>query len=407
MTRQRSRRFDRFAKLVEALESSGPVHRADLLRVEAPLRVCPLGAHVDHQGGVVTGITVDRSVLMVAAPLEEPVFRVESLEFEGSVTVDLANPQSVPQGDWGDYVRAAVSALTAEHEVERGLRAVVTGDLVAAGLSSSAAVLVSYLLGLASRNSLDLPREEVASLVQRAENSYIGVASGRLDQSIILFAEKGSLTCVDCSDLRIEQIPSPSDLVDYRVLVAFSGVGRALGGTGFNTRVDQCREAAKILLERGGEAPRDNPVLSDVPPEVFEQLGADLPRIPRRRAAHFFGEQRRVQKGVEAWRQGDLLRFGGLMDSSGASSIQNYESGTAELVTLYELLRNAPGVFGTRFSGGGFGGCCVALIETEAGESIIDTVRQRYQAAHPKAAAAASFHICRPGGPAQILGLEG
>jgi galactokinase/galacturonokinase len=352
-------------------------------------------------------MALDRSVLLVAVPLDEPVVRIESLEFQGSVTVELTKPPPTRPGDWGDYVRAAVGALTIDHEITRGLRAVVTGDLAAAGLSSSAAVLVSYLFGLAGMNGLDLQREEVASLVQRAENAYLGVASGRLDQSIILFAEKGSLTRVDCSDLSIEQIPSPSDGTDFRVLVAFSGVGRALAGTGFNARVDECREAARVLLELGGEAPRDNPILSDVAPEIFEHFAADLPRTARRRAAHYFGEQRRVLKGVEAWRQGNLSRFGALMNSSGASSIQNYESGTAELVTMYELLRDAPGVFGARFSGGGFGGSCVALIETEAGESIIGTVRRRYQTAHPEAAAAASFHICRPGGPAQVSDPEG
>jgi galactokinase len=109
---------------------------------------------------------------------------------------------------------------------------------------------------------------------------------------------------------------------------------------------------------------------------------------------------------VEAWRVGDLDRFGALMTASGASSIHNYESGTGGLVTLYEALRDAPGVYGTRFSGGGFGGSCVALIEPEAGPSIIEAVKRRYDVAHPEAAAEASFHICCPGGPAQVLELE-
>ena len=109
---------------------------------------------------------------------------------------------------------------------------------------------------------------------------------------------------------------------------------------------------------------------------------------------------------MKAWRQGDLDRFGALMTASGASSIHNYESGTAELVTLYEALRDAPGVYGTRFSGGGFGGSCIALIDPEAGPSIIEEVKRRYDFAHPEAAAKASFHACRPGGPAQVMELE-
>jgi len=110
---------------------------------------------------------------------------------------------------------------------------------------------------------------------------------------------------------------------------------------------------------------------------------------------------------MEAWRTGDLNRFGALMNASGASSIHNFESGTTELVTLYEGLRDAQGVHGARFSGGGFGGSCIALIEPEAGASVIDAVKRRYEAAHPAAAADASFHICCPGGPARVAELEG
>ena len=204
----------------------------------------------------------------------------------------------------------------------------IGGDLPGAGLSSSAAVLVAYLLALIRVNEFDIGRERISALVQKAENEYVGVASGRLDQSIILFAEHGHLTRVDCSDLSIEQVPRPSGSSEFRVLVVFAGVGRALAGSGFNTRVDECREAARLLLKLGGEAPREAPVLSDVRPEIFEKYAADLPQAKRRRAAHYFGEQRRVLRGVEAWRLGDLGRFGALMTASGASSIHNYESGT-------------------------------------------------------------------------------
>jgi galactokinase len=265
---------------------------------------------------------------------------------------------------------------------------------------------VSYLLALIRVNEIEIGREELARLVRRAENEYVGVASGLLDQSIILFAELGSLTVVDCADMNIEQVAPPSESTPFRVLVVFSGVSRALAGSGFNKRVDECHEAARLLLELGGEEPCDRPLLSHVTVEVYERFGADLPQAPRRRAAHYFGEQRRVRLGIEAWRAGDLHRFGALMTASGSSSIHNYECGTAELVSLYELLRDANGVYGTRFSGGGFGGCCIALIDPEAGESVIEEVKRGYEPAHPDAATAASFHICNPGGPARVLDLE-
>ena len=407
MNRRESARPDRISELISRLGESSSLDRSEAFLVEAPLRICPLGAHVDHQGSVVTGMTVDRQVLMAAVPVTDGVVRVASLDFPGKVVVELEDQVPTRAGDWGDYVRAAVAVLSEEHRLRSAFRGVIGGDLPGAGLSSSAAVLIAYLLALTRVNEIDIGREEISALAQRAENKYVGVASGRLDQSIILFAKHGHLTRVDCSDLSIEQVPLPTGSRDFRVLVVFSGVGRALVGSGFNTRVGECHEAARLMLELGGEAPREHPVLSDVQPEIFEQFATDLPQAQRRRAAHYFGEQRRVLNGVEAWRQGDLDRFGAMVTASGASSIHNYESGTAELVTLYEALRDAPGVYGTRFSGGGFGGSCIALIEPEAGSSVIEAVKRRYEVAHPDAATKASFHICCPGGPAQVLELEG
>ena len=407
MNRLNSAHPDRVSELMARLSKSPSFDRSDAFLVESPLRICPLGAHVDHQGGVVTGMTIDRRVVIAAIRDTEAFVRVASLDFPGELVVGLEGQVPTRADSWGDYLRAAVAVLSREHSLARGFRAVIGGDLPGAGLSSSAAVLVAYLFALTRVNEIDIGREEISELVQRAENEYVGVASGRLDQSIILFARLDHLTRVDCSDLSIEYVPHPHSWRDFRILVAFSGVGRTLAGSGFNSRVDECRKAARRLLELGGEAPGESPLLSDVRPEVFEQHAVDLPQTLRRRAAHYFGEQRRVLTGVAAWRQGDLDRFGALMTASGASSIYNYESGTAELVALYEALRDTPGVYGTRFSGGGFGGSCIALIEPEAGPSIIEGVKRRYEIAHPTAAANATFHVCSPGGPAQVVNLEG
>jgi galactokinase len=393
-------------ELVSQLGRSFHVDCSGAFVIKVPLRICPLGAHVDHQGGVVTGMTIDRWVLFAATPDPEPLVAVESLEFPGAVEIDLKTQVPPKRGDWGDYARAAVVALALERQLHTGLRGVLSGDLPGAGLSSSAAVLVAYLLALARVNGLELGREGIAALVQRAENDYVGVASGRLDQSIILFAERGCLTRVACSDGTIHQVPYPESAKEFDVLVCYSGLPRGLAGSAFNTRVAECWQAAKILLELNGESPREDTVLSEVSPDVFERFASDLPPRLRLRATHYFGEQQRVRDGVEAWRQGDIEGFGSLMTASGASSIHNYESGTVELITLYELLRDMPEVFGARFSGGGFGGSCVALIERGAGGRVIEAVGRGYASVHPKAAARASFHVCRREGPARFSEVE-
>jgi galactokinase len=397
-----SERFTELAvRLGESLASDG-----SLFGVEVPLRVCPLGAHVDHQGGMVTGMTVDRSVLMAAIESNGPEFAIDSMDFPGSVTVDVTAEYEPAKGHWGDYVRAAVAALGSEYTLRRGLRAVISGELAGSGLSSSAAVLIAYLTGLARVNGIELTPTETALLVQRAENSYIGVASGLLDPSVMVHAERGKLTLIDCLDTSVRQIESPLLSDPVAVVVAFSGAARTLVGSGFNRRVDECRRAARTLLATSGGTPTPESRLRDVERAVFAEEGHRLPRNLRQRAAHFFGEMERVTEGVEAWGRGDVVRFGELMTMSGESSIIRYECGTEPLETLFELLRNEPGVYGARFSGGGFGGTCIALAAPEACAEIVASVARRYDEQHPDLARNAAYRVCDTAGPMRVFQPE-
>ncbi len=373
--------------------------------VRAPLRACPLGAHVDHQGGEVTGLALDRAVRLVAQPRDEPVVSLESIGFPGVVDVDLQNAGE-RRGDWGDYLRAVVAELSGHGDLRRGFDGVMKGDLVGMGVSSSAAVMVAYCLALAEVNQVELDRTHAARLIQRAENRYIGVASGLLDQSVILFAEAESLTHIGCRDFAVSQIVAEKTLPDFRIIVAFSGIGRQLAGTGYNDRVGECREAAATLLRWAGTEPGPDPVLSDVDPEFFEQEGRRLPENLRRRAAHYFGEVGRVREGIEAWRRADLQTFGALMTASGESSIVNYQCGTPPLEALYEGLRGTPGVFGARFSGAGFGGSCLAVVEADAADDIVEKVFRDYAATYSELAVQARSVICRPAGPAKVMNAE-
>lgn len=396
----------RLAELADRLERRWPAVGSNLLGLEVPLRICPLGAHIDHQDGIVTGLAVDRSVLMAAFPVEGPTVEVESIGFDGTVTADVTVKPSGPKGNWGDYVRAALTVLQENARLSRGVRAVIQGELPGAGLSSSAAVLLAYIAAFAEANGLELEANEMAALVQRAENTYIGVASGLLDQSIMVHAERGSLTRVDCLSLAVDQIGAPPAVDPVTVIVAFSGAGRSLADSGYNNRVLECREAAGNLVRMSGGTPAAEPRLRDVDPELFVEFGHRLPRDQRLRAIHYFEEMERVALGVEAWRSGDRCMFGELVTASGESSIVNYECGTPELTRLFELLRDEPGVLGTRFSGGGFGGTCIALAEPDACAEIVAAVSARYSEACPDPARSAIFEICRPAGPLRVFEVE-
>lgn len=372
--------------------------------VRSPLRVSPLGAHVDHQEGLVTGMALDRAIYLTFAPRSDAQVRVESLNFPGRVSFDLEDiPPAVP-GDWGNYARGAAQALTSAWHITHGMDAVVGGSMPVGGLSSSAAVGVAYLLALEAANGLELPAEENIKLDRYIENTYLGLRNGILDQSIILLSAPNCLTFLDCHTMDVERIPMTAQTASYDILVVYSGVAKALVGTDYNNRVAECQVAAKLLLNWAGmPSTNGDSRLRLVPEEVFITYGHRLPAPLDRRARHYFTELQRVREGVEAWRQGDLVRFGNLMRASGASSVHNYESGSPHLTTLYEILCDCPGVYGARFSGGGFRGSCIALSDPAYRDTIRDFIALHYPAKHPDIADLYSVHFCASGEAASVL----
>ncbi len=371
--------------------------------VKTPLRICPLGAHIDHQLGVVTGMTIDQSILMAFAPSTDGTIQVDSLNFSPAIEFSLNNVPAYQAKDWGNYIRGAVLALQQKHQLNQGLVGMIGGEMPVGGLSSSAAVTIAYLLALETLNALAVSPEENVSLVRFTENQYIGLNNGILDQSVILFAEQNHLTRIDCQSIEIDNIPAASQRVDFEILAVYSGVTDVLVGTDYNNRVAECQDAARLLLEFSGQRVEGIPLLRLVEPEIFAVEGHRLADPLRKRAAHYFGEMQRVADGVSAWQSGNINRFGELMTESGESSVKNYECGSPQLITLYEILRETPGVYGTRFSGAGFRGNCIALIEPSARETIAEAVQRHYPATHPAEAKLYSIHFCRPDGQAQLI----
>jgi galactokinase len=390
----------RIEPLVERLRQRTGCAEEDVRVICSPLRICPLGAHVDHQDGLVTGMTLDRAIWLTFVPRNDQYVRIESLNFEGCIEFDLAEvPPKMPR-DWGNYIRGAVLALQQRYDLCAGIDAVVEGTMPIGGLSSSAAVGVAYLLALEVANELDVPPEENIEHDRYIENSYLGLKNGILDQSIILMSDRDHLTYLDCQSVHFERYPTPVDNGHFEIVVAYSGLRKSLTSTDYNNRVNECQQAAQMMLEWAGmEAP--NPVrLRMVPEEVYQAYAQRLPAPLDRRARHFFTEIQRVREGVAAWRAGDLHELGRLINASGASSVYDYESGCPHLITLYNILSACPGVYGARFSGAGFRGSCIGLIDPAYRDQIVATIDERYPVAHPDVADAYSVHFCQTGGPA-------
>jgi len=369
----------------------------------SPLRICPLGAHIDHQLGLVTGMTIDRNILLAFAPNREGKVWIRSTTFSPPVEFSLDDvPARVP-GDWGNYVRGAVVALQQKYDLQYGIYGIVHGDMPIGGLSSSAAVGVAYLLALEQANGLEVPPLENIRLDQYIENVYLGLNNGILDQSIILLSDEKHLTYLDCQSVEVQMIDSPFQQNDFEIVVAHSGISETLVSTDYNRRVAECQEAARLMLEWARYDVPESLALRLVPEEVYHTYGRRLPEKLGKRAAHFFSEMQRVREGIVAWRKGDLDTLGQLIKASGASSIHNYECGCEHLITIYEILNACPGVYGVRFSGAGFRGCCIGLVNPTYRSNIAEELHRRYPQAHPDAADEYGIYFCQPAGKATVL----
>ena len=399
----------------------------------SPYRVCPLGAHVDHQHGLVTGFAIDKGVdlwwtpsgspcLGGEDPLNPPVYgenhvHLESRTFEGTVDFDIDAPSQVKEHHWGDYARGAKYALRKRFELKRGITGVIQGSLPVGGLSSSAAVLIAYVMAFAKANDITLQPFEVVKIASEAEREYIGLNNGLLDQACIALSKKNQLLFLDCDSNEYRLIPfggvkTNTDKTDetdnktsvqseksvvklktnlcsdlpFEIGIFFSGLTRSLMNSDYNLRVYECKTAAWNMLAYMDQPLKtfDKTFLRDIPKATFEKTRIAMPARFARRAEHFYSEYRRVRQGVTAWETGNLKLFGKLSFDSCESSIHNYECGSPELIAIYEIMRQLPGVYGGRFSGAGFKGACIALVDPAYKEEIQRVLTEKYLEQFPE-----------------------
>ena len=370
--------------------------KAPMAMAFTPYRVCPIGAHSDHQLGRVTGFAIDKGIHIAYGPKENGIIEIQSLQFPKRAQWHVASTPSTKQEDWADHLRGATIALDKRHPLRRGLCAVINGELPIGGLSSSAAVIITFLSALANMNGIELEPAELINIALEAENKYVGVACGKLDQSCEVYCKKDHLLYMDFVDESYEVIPVNPNMKPFKIAIFFSGLERSLAGSAFNMRVDECRSAAYALKAFAGlpYGKFNETNLRDVPREVYDRYKDKLPEAWRLRAEHWYTEFERVGKAVEAWRAGDLEALGKLSFESGYSSIHNWETGSPELIKLYNIMTETDGIYGGRFSGAGFKGCCMALIDPAKEDAIVEKVTREYLAAFPHLEGKYSVHIC-------------
>ena len=364
-------------------------------RAFCPYRICPIGAHSDHNLGKITGLAIDKGIHLAYAPKQNGVVEMSSLQFTKRAQWHIT---SVPpkQDDWADYLRGATLSLSKQHKLNVGLCGVIEGTLPIGGLSSSAAVIISFLTALCKVNDIRLTQQEIIDIAYDAELNYVGVSVGKLDQSCEVLSKQNHLLYLDTLDGHYELIPQPANMKPYKIAIFFSGLEHSLAGSKFNMRVDELRAGVYALqafagLEYGKFKEAN---ARYVPREVYDQYKDRLPVPWARRCEHWYTEFERVEKGAEAWRRGDIETYGRLSFQSGWSSIHNWESGAPEQIRLYDIMTQTEGIYGGRFSGAGFKGCCMALIDPAYEESISRQVTEKYLASFPQMQGKYAVFIC-------------
>ncbi|MGQ9525165.1 MAG: galactokinase [Armatimonadota bacterium] len=341
----------------------------------APGRVNLIGEHTDYNDGFVLPIAIGRWVGYALTPRDDAKVRLVSLNFGGEVEFDLRDFGKDGVNSWSNYPRGVAWALQERGLKLKGMDAVLYGDVpLGSGLSSSAAVEVATATAFQAIGDFVLDGVEVALLCQRAENQFVGVNCGIMDQFISQLAKERHALLIDCRSLEYRHVPMPS--AEYRFVVADTAKRRGLVDSEYNTRRRECEEAVRFFAERRPQVK----ALRDVSLDELLEAKAKLDTAVFRRARHVVTENERTLRAVKALEAGNMEAFGELMNASHESLRTDYEVSCSELDAMVEEARRVPGVLGSRMTGAGFGGCTVSLVRADAVEQFLAQVPERYAA---------------------------
>jgi galactokinase len=336
----------------------------------APGRVNLIGEHTDYNDGFVLPMAIERRTTVAAAARTDRRVVAHSGALDETFEFELDEPGKPRRGIWGDYVEGTARALAARGVAVGGANLFIESDVPrGAGLSASAALETSVGLALASlAGSGDLDRVMLARAGQAAEHEYVGTLCGIMDQYIAALGVEHHALLVDCRSLEARRLPF--ELGDSKLVVCDTGVKHELASSAYNQRRAECGEAVRLLqaLLPGVTALRDVSVAS------FEHHADALPEVIRRRARHVVTENDRTLKATDALAAGDFGVFGRLMVASHLSLRDDYEVSCAELDLAVDEALAHPGVYGARMTGGGFGGCMIALVRGEDVAGLVERV---------------------------------
>lgn len=354
----------------------------------APGRVNLIGEHTDYNDGLVLPLAIDRDTVSLAARRSDRQFRVYSRQ-RGELR-SFEPGAFEPSGDWLDYVRAVVLAFFEAGRSFSGLDIAISSEVpLESGLSSSAALCVSLATVIDEIGAFSLRPIDRARLAHRAESQLVGVGCGIMDPFASALGEPGCAVRLDCRSQQVEIVPVPKDLC---ILVANSGVRRSLVQAGYRERVGECRSVLALAVEHGIVSAGAS-ALRDLSVGSLPQLESALPPTLYRRARHVITENGRVDSMCAALRSGDLGAAGAILKQGMESLRSDYEVSTPQLDRLCEVADTTPGVYGSRLTGAGFGGCTIHLLAPAVLPKLVEALSPL----------AAELHCIGPASPASAL----
>jgi galactokinase len=339
----------------------------------APGRVNLIGEHTDYNDGFVLPMAIEREVVVAFRRRSDNMFAAHSVAFDEDIEVDLSVADAMPPRGWGTYVAGIARAMQGAGLDVNGVECMIDSDVpVGSGLSSSAALEMAVGRTLFAVSRLEWEPRTMARLGQRSEHEFVGIKCGLMDQLASALGESGYALLIDCRSMEARSVPIPEGA---RVVVMDTGARRALAGSEYNDRRESCEAAVSVARRhQNGIA-----ALRDVSPELLDRIRPELDETTWRRARHVVEENLRPSKMAVAFERGDLTEAGRLMDDSHASLRDLYDVSSEELDLMSGLARRHPACYGARLTGAGFGGCAVALVDTDATDSFIADVHGQYR----------------------------
>ena len=330
-------------------------------------RVNLIGGHTDYNDGYVLPIPLDRDIWIVGSPRNDDTVNAYAADFDEWATFSLKDVTSKDTAQWVNYIQGVAWSLHKRGYILRGVDLVIKGTVpIGAGLSSSAAIEVAALRLFSKISGFTVEPVEAAYICMEAENDYVGVKCGVMDQFVASLGRRGNALFIDCRTNDFELLSLPPDV---RVVIVNSNVKRELASSAYNERRAQCMEGVKILEQYlpGIRA------LRDVSVSDLNEFGHNLPPLIYRRCHHVVTENARVLEGVRALQAEDMMKLGELINASHASLRDDYEVSSGELNILVETAQSLPQTLGSRMTGAGFGGCTVNLVKAN---SVLDFTRK-------------------------------